>query len=146
MRRILAIVATAMGVALGCMLLKIPLAARIMFVWTASPTFGKTFSTRAEPTMAKDASPPSKSKDVTEKAPEGSIDMQPEQIAAQEIEVAPAGKGTLARVLTVPGTITLDPGRVARVPGRVEGTVTQMRKRLGRSRHPRRSGRCTRQP
>ena len=81
--------------------------------------------------MAKDASTPSKSKDETEKAPEGSINMPPEQIAAQEIEVALVEKGVLARMLTVPGTITLDPGRVARVPGRVEGTVTQMRKRLG---------------
>jgi cobalt-zinc-cadmium efflux system membrane fusion protein len=59
--------------------------------------------------------------------------MSPERIAAQEIEVAPVEKGILARVLTVPGTITLDPGRVARVPGRVVGTVTQMRKRLGDS-------------
>jgi membrane fusion protein, heavy metal efflux system len=57
--------------------------------------------------------------------------MLAEQIEAQEIEVAAVGKGVLARVLTVPGTITLDPSRVARVPGRVEGTVTQMRKRLG---------------
>ena len=57
--------------------------------------------------------------------------MQPERIVAQEIEIASVAKGTLARMLTVPGTITLDPGRVARVPGRVEGTVTQMRKRLG---------------
>jgi cobalt-zinc-cadmium efflux system membrane fusion protein len=57
--------------------------------------------------------------------------MRPEQIEAQEIEVAAVGNGVLAQVLTVPGTITLDPSRVARVPGRVEGTVTQMRKRLG---------------
>jgi membrane fusion protein, heavy metal efflux system len=64
-------------------------------------------------------------------APEGLIRMPPERIAAQGIEVAPVEKGILARVLTVPGTIILDPGRVARVPGRVVGTVTEMRKRLG---------------
>jgi membrane fusion protein, heavy metal efflux system len=57
--------------------------------------------------------------------------MLAEQIEAQEIEVAAVGKGVLARVLTVPGTITLDPSRVARVPGRVEGTVTQMRQAVG---------------
>ena len=57
--------------------------------------------------------------------------MPPERIAAQEIEVALVEKGILARMLTMPGTITLDPGRVARVPGRVVGTVTEMRKRLG---------------
>jgi cobalt-zinc-cadmium efflux system membrane fusion protein len=66
-----------------------------------------------------------------ETAPAGSINMLPEQIEAQEIEVAAVEKGVLARVLSVPGTVTLDPGRLARVPGRVEGTVTQMRKRLG---------------
>jgi cobalt-zinc-cadmium efflux system membrane fusion protein len=64
-------------------------------------------------------------------APEGLIRMPPERIEAQGIELAPAGKGVLTRILTVPGTITLDPGRVARVPGRVVGTVTEMRKRLG---------------
>src|SRR5205823_12167624 len=58
------------------------------------------------------------------------------RIEAQGIEVAAAEKGILGRVLTVPGTITFDPGRVARVPGRVVGTVTQMRKRLGDSVEP----------
>ena len=81
--------------------------------------------------MAKDASTPSESKGAAEKAPEGSINMPPERIVAQEIEVAPVEKGVLARRLTVPGTITLDMDMVARVPGRVVGTVTQMRKRLG---------------
>jgi cobalt-zinc-cadmium efflux system membrane fusion protein len=73
----------------------------------------------------------SESKGAAEKAPDGSIDMPPERIVAQGIEVAPVEKGVLARVLVVPGTITLDMDRVARVPGRVVGTVTQMRKRLG---------------
>jgi cobalt-zinc-cadmium efflux system membrane fusion protein len=59
------------------------------------------------------------------------IAMGAEQISAQEIELAPAGSGSLARTLTVPGTITFDQGRLARVPGRVVGTVTEMRKRLG---------------
>ncbi|MDQ6702887.1 MAG: efflux RND transporter periplasmic adaptor subunit [Pseudomonadota bacterium] len=57
--------------------------------------------------------------------------MPPERIEAQEIEVATVEKGVLARRLTVPGTITLNMDMVARVPARVVGTVTQMRKRLG---------------
>ena len=130
MKRIFTIVATlAMGVALGGVVSQVSPAARIMLAWTALPTLGKktSTSTPTKPAPAKDESTPSGSKSETKKAPEGSIDMPPERIAAQEIEVAPVEKGILARVLTVPGTITLDPGRVARVPGRVEGTVTQMR-------------------
>lgn len=88
-------------------------------------------STRPEPAGAKDASISSGSNDETGQSAGGSISMPLEQIEAQEIEIAAVGKGVLARVLTVPGTITLDPSRVARVPGRVEGTVTQMRKRHG---------------
>jgi cobalt-zinc-cadmium efflux system membrane fusion protein len=133
MKRILIFVVAslAVGVAVGGVVSQTSPTARTVFSWTALPRPQKTLSTSAEPTVAKDTSSLSETKGETEKAPEGSIDMQLEQIAAQGIEVAPAGKGTLARVLTVPGTITLDPGRVARVPGRVEGTVTQMRKRLG---------------
>jgi membrane fusion protein, heavy metal efflux system len=132
MKRIFAIVATlAIGVAFGGVVLQVSPAARIMLSYTASPTFEKTAAARAEPAMAKDASPPSASKGAAEKAPEGSIDMPPERIVAQGIEVAPVEKGVLARVLVVPGTITLDMDMVARVPGRVVGTVTQMRKRLG---------------
>jgi cobalt-zinc-cadmium efflux system membrane fusion protein len=134
MKRIFTIVATlAMGVALGGVVSQVSPAARTMLAWTAVPTLGTKTSTPTEPEPAKDESTPSGSKSATRKAPEGSIDMSPERIAAQEIEVAPVEKGILARVLTVPGTITLDPGRVARVPGRVVGTVTQMRKRLGDS-------------
>lgn len=132
MRRILTIMATiAMGIAFGGVLLHISPAARNALAWPLSPTFDKTLSTRAWPAMAKDATAPSESKGGAEPVPEGAINMPPEQIAAQEIDVALVEKGILTRVLDVPGTITLDPSRVARVPGRVVGTVTQMRKRLG---------------
>jgi len=53
------------------------------------------------------------------------------QIAAAEIAVVAAGAGSLSRRLTVPGTITLDTGRVVRAPARVAGTVSELRKRLG---------------
>jgi cobalt-zinc-cadmium efflux system membrane fusion protein len=53
------------------------------------------------------------------------------QIEASGIAVAPASAGILSRRLTVPGTITLDAGRIARAPARVAGTVAELRKRLG---------------
>ena len=132
MRRILTIVATlATGVALGGMLLQVSPGARTLLAWTALPRLEKRNATRTEPALTMDASTSSESKGEAEKAPEGLINMPPERIEAQEIKVAPIEKGVLARRLTVPGVITLDRDRVARVPGRVEGTVTQMRKRLG---------------
>ncbi|MBE7244024.1 MAG: efflux RND transporter periplasmic adaptor subunit, partial [Actinomycetospora chiangmaiensis] len=61
------------------------------------------------------------------------IRMRPDQIAGQDIATATVGGGTLARHLLVPGTITPDTDRIARVPARVVGTVAEMRKRLGDS-------------
>ena len=132
MKRTLTIAASlVIGVAVGGVLSQVSPAVRAIRSWTTPAQPETAVSPTVEPSVAKDTSAPSGTKGEAEKAPEGSIDMQPERIVAQEIEIAPVGKGTLARMLTVPGTITLDPGRVARVPGRVEGTVTQMRKRLG---------------
>ncbi len=59
------------------------------------------------------------------------IKLTPAQISASGIAVTPAGAGALSRRLTVPGTITLDTGRVVRAPARVAGTVSELRKRLG---------------
>ncbi|WP_163284077.1 efflux RND transporter periplasmic adaptor subunit, partial [Enterobacter hormaechei] len=39
--------------------------------------------------------------------------------------------GTLYRHILVPGTVAPDADRIARVPARVVGTVSEMRKRLG---------------
>src|SRR4051794_27775463 len=129
MKRIFTVVATlAIGLALSGVVPQLSPTARTVLAWTALPRAEKTVST---PAAVKDASGLSENNRETDEAARGLITMTTERIEAQEIEVAPAGKGVLARVLTVPGTITLDPGRVARVPGRVEGTVTQMRKRLG---------------
>ena len=132
MKRTVTIAASlVIGVALGGVLSQVSPAVRAVRSWTTPAQPETAVFPSVEPSAAKDTSAPPRTKGEAEKAPEGSIDMQPERIVAQEIEIASVGKGTLARVLTVPGTITLDPGRVARVPGRVEGTVTQMRKRLG---------------
>ncbi len=64
-------------------------------------------------------------------AGEGLVRMTPEQIRDQEIAVAPVRGGILSRHVLVPGTVTPDADRIARVPARVVGTVSQMRKRLG---------------
>ncbi|GJD82270.1 efflux RND transporter periplasmic adaptor subunit [Methylobacterium haplocladii] len=62
---------------------------------------------------------------------EGHVKMTAEQIENQDIKVARAEGGTLSRHILVPGTITPDTDRIARVPARVVGTVAEMRKRLG---------------
>jgi membrane fusion protein, heavy metal efflux system len=62
---------------------------------------------------------------------EGSIKLSPEQIAKANIELAPAGKATLTRGISVPGTILPDADRIGRVAAKVVGTVAELRKRLG---------------
>ncbi|MER2265843.1 efflux transporter periplasmic adaptor subunit, partial [Methylobacterium oxalidis] len=62
---------------------------------------------------------------------EGHIKMTTDQIANQDIKLAPVEGGTLSRHILVPGTITPDTDRIARVPAKVVGTVAEMRKRLG---------------
>jgi cobalt-zinc-cadmium efflux system membrane fusion protein len=62
---------------------------------------------------------------------EGHIKMTSEQAEAQAIKIAKAAGGTLSQHIVVPGTITPDTDRIARVPARVAGTVAEMRKRLG---------------
>lgn len=63
--------------------------------------------------------------------PEGHVLLSAEQIDAAKIGVEEVAGGTLARKLTVPGTVTTDADRVARIAGKVVGTVAEMRKRLG---------------
>jgi cobalt-zinc-cadmium efflux system membrane fusion protein len=62
-----------------------------------------------------------------------SVKMSPAQLESAQIEIDAVGKGTLVRWLTVPGTVTPDAGRIARVPAKVVGTVAEKRKRLGDS-------------
>jgi cobalt-zinc-cadmium efflux system membrane fusion protein len=116
----LAITATVFGA--------ITLVPRSLLPWALPNAAGQA---SPEPGGAKDAATPPGGPSESGRAIEGVIDMPLARIEAQGIEIAPARPAVLARLLAAPGTITLDPGRVARVPGRVEGTVTQMRKRLG---------------
>jgi cobalt-zinc-cadmium efflux system membrane fusion protein len=69
--------------------------------------------------------------DGEQEGADGVITMGAERIEVAKINVAPVGHGALTRKLTVPGTVTLNPERVARVPAKVVGTVAELRKRLG---------------
>ncbi|WP_162161295.1 efflux RND transporter periplasmic adaptor subunit [Afipia birgiae] len=71
------------------------------------------------------------SKTSTSGAGGGTITLSADQIAGAKIEVAPAGPGELARTVTVPGNVIMDPDRIGHVPSKVIGTVIELRKRLG---------------
>jgi cobalt-zinc-cadmium efflux system membrane fusion protein len=64
-------------------------------------------------------------------AEKGHVKMTAEQVATQNITVGRVTGGTIYRHILVPGTITPDTDRVARVPARVVSTVAELRKRLG---------------
>jgi len=66
-----------------------------------------------------------------DEAPEGAVRMTEEQIAGAKIEVAQAGPGTIARRVSLPGTVAASADRLARIPARVAGIVTALNKRLG---------------
>ncbi|NNM72422.1 efflux RND transporter periplasmic adaptor subunit [Enterovirga aerilata] len=66
-----------------------------------------------------------------DEAPEGHVVLTAEQIESAKIAVEEVSAGTLTRKISVPGTVTTDADRVARIAGRVVGTVAEMRKRLG---------------
>ncbi len=64
---------------------------------------------------------------------EGIVSLSAAQITATGIKVAPAGPGTLAREVTVPGKIVAAADRMAQIVPKVGGTVTEGRKNLGDS-------------
>mgnify|MGYP000259329005 CR=1 FL=1 len=66
-----------------------------------------------------------------EEAPEGTVRMTEEQVAAARIEVAEAGPGAVARRVSLPGTVAANADKLAHVPARVAGIVTALNKRLG---------------
>ena len=59
------------------------------------------------------------------------VHLSAEQIPAARIETVPAGPGVLAKTISVPGTITPDGDKIARVATKVAGTVAALNKRLG---------------
>jgi len=62
---------------------------------------------------------------------EGVLKLGPDQIAAAKIETAKASDGTLARRLTIPGTVAPAADRIGRVAAKVVGTVAELNKQLG---------------
>jgi cobalt-zinc-cadmium efflux system membrane fusion protein len=59
------------------------------------------------------------------------VKLTDEQIAAAHIDLVAARGGTLARRLTVPGTILPHADRIAHVSVKLSGTVAELRKKLG---------------
>src|SRR5262249_27794830 len=59
------------------------------------------------------------------------VKLTDQQIAAARIELVAVQGGTLARRLTVPGTILPDADRIAHVSAKLSGTVAELRKKLG---------------
>jgi cobalt-zinc-cadmium efflux system membrane fusion protein len=66
-----------------------------------------------------------------EEGGEGSLTLTAEQIEAAGIRLAEVGGGTIARRVTVPGTVAANADRLARVPARVAGIVAELRRRPG---------------
>jgi hypothetical protein len=101
MKRNFTIIATLIiGAALGAMVSLSP-TVRAVFTQPALPGPEKTPGAEQQ-AVARGTSTPSGTQPETGKAPEGSINMPPEQVEAQEIEVAAVGKGVLARCLPCP--------------------------------------------
>lgn len=63
-------------------------------------------------------------------APE-EIKLTGQQIATANISVAAAGDGKIVQRIAVPGSIVIDPDRIARVAANVIGIVVELNKRLG---------------
>ncbi|MFL5269639.1 MAG: efflux RND transporter periplasmic adaptor subunit [Stellaceae bacterium] len=61
----------------------------------------------------------------------GILRLTQEQITAAGIELTAVGGGTLARRITVPGTIVPQADRIARVSVRLSATVAELRKKIG---------------
>ncbi|MCI0599412.1 MAG: efflux RND transporter periplasmic adaptor subunit, partial [Beijerinckiaceae bacterium] len=120
-----------MAAALAGIVFHVSPAAPTLLGWTPKPGLQKTGEPLVQRAVAKSESSRSRESSESRAGHAAAIDMPLESMEAQDIEVAPAGNGVFIRVLTVPGTIILNPGRVARVPGRVIGTVTRMSKQLG---------------
>jgi len=62
---------------------------------------------------------------------EGEIKMQPDRIQQSRISIGTAGPGTLNQYLSVPAVVVPDRNRLGRVPAKVVGTVSQLKKQLG---------------
>lgn len=59
------------------------------------------------------------------------LQLTDEQVAAAGIQLADVQAGVITRTTTVPGTIAANADRLAHVPAKVTGVVTQLRKKIG---------------
>ncbi|MCJ2048670.1 efflux RND transporter periplasmic adaptor subunit [Methylobacterium sp. J-070] len=130
---VLAVALLAVGIALGGALPALPDLLRQTLMATG---IGRPPSADGSPDPDRAAAPPKAAHadgaPAEGAAPDpGVIRMRPDQVTGQAIATRIVAGGTLARHLLVPGTITPDTDRIARVPARVVGTVAEMRKRLG---------------
>lgn len=134
-RRLTIIFVAGLGIAFGALA---PVASRIIggaFSWSPLPVFA--LQAQDPDTVNKTANKQGdhgrthRPGERHDEGPEGVVKISPERISAAQIEVAPAGEGVLARRLTVPGVITPDSNRIARVAAKVIGTVSQLNKQLG---------------
>lgn len=64
-------------------------------------------------------------------AEEGKIAMTAEQITAAGIQTAPVAGGVLVARASVPGVLSANADRLARVTARISGTIAEVKKRLG---------------
>lgn len=132
MTKILLIMATlAIGVALGGVASQVSPQAQSVLAATGLSRLGKTHTEDAAGKFSPSKDAHKEHGEGEKEGSEGVVKMTSERLEAAQIEVAPVGMGALARKLTVPGTITPNADRVARVPAKVVGTVAQLRKRLG---------------
>lgn len=131
-RLLFAIVALALGAAAGSLVPEVSQTVRTAAAWIPLPGWARLQPLEpAGGTHAQDKADSHGHTEGEKDRPEGAVKMPPERIAAAKIEVAPVGKGVLARRLTVPGTVVPDANRIARVAAKVVGTVADLKKQLG---------------
>jgi cobalt-zinc-cadmium efflux system membrane fusion protein len=129
------VVVAALGIAVGALVPEAIRAVRGTASWLSLP--GLALQAQ-EPDTAKKSTDkqgnrghPHRPGERHDEGPEGVVKISPERISAAQIELAPTGEGVLARRLTVPGVITPDANRIARVAAKVVGTVAELNKQLG---------------
>ncbi|TDH59708.1 efflux RND transporter periplasmic adaptor subunit [Dankookia rubra] len=76
------------------------------------------------------ATPPQTAADE-DRAPEGVIRMDEQQVQELGIRVQPVAGGTIVRNVHVPGTVVASGDRLVRVPARVSGIVAELHRRPG---------------
>ncbi len=130
-RSILFLTAITLGVAVSAVAPSVPQLLRST-VFSGLPSLRETVEkTEASDGGSKSGSQPADHPEKDHEYGEGVITLSPEQIAEGGLETIEASADVLATRLTVPGSISPDSDRIARVAVRLTGTVAELRKRLG---------------